>query len=101
MHCLLVRQKQFKHPVVPDRAKQRKESPKKAMGSDFMFLDIILCLSLQSMFEVLTSEASYLRSLRVLTEHFLDSRDLEDTMIIMDKKTLFSNILRVREVSER
>lgn len=53
------------------------------------------------MFEVLTSEASYLRSLRVLTEHFLDSRDLEETMIIRDRKTLFSNILRVREVSER
>lgn len=55
----------------------------------------------QSMFEVLTSEASYLRSLRVLTEHFQDSRDLEETMIIRDRKTLFSNILRVREVSER
>nr|XP_019951328.1 PREDICTED: rho guanine nucleotide exchange factor 15-like isoform X2 [Paralichthys olivaceus] len=59
------------------------------------------CKYQESMFEVLTSEASYLRSLRVLTEHFLDSRELEDTMIIRDKKTLFSNILRVREVSER
>ncbi|XP_042256620.1 rho guanine nucleotide exchange factor 15 [Thunnus maccoyii] len=59
------------------------------------------CKYQESMFEVLTSEASYLRSLRVLTEHFLDSRDLEETMIIRDKKTLFSNILRVREVSER
>lgn len=53
------------------------------------------------MFEVLTSEASYLRSLRILTEHFLESRDLNDTLIIMDKKTLFSNILKIREVSER
>lgn len=60
-----------------------------------------LLLVLQSMFEVLTSEASYLRSLRVLIEHFWDSRDLEETMIIRDKKTLFSSILRVREVSER
>ncbi|XP_049424475.1 rho guanine nucleotide exchange factor 15 [Epinephelus fuscoguttatus] len=59
------------------------------------------CKYQESMFEVLTSEASYLRSLRVLTEHFLDSRELEETMIIRDKKTLFSNILRVREVSER
>lgn len=55
----------------------------------------------ESMFEVLTSEASYLRSLRVLTDHFLDSRDLDETLIIRDKKTLFSNILSVREVSER
>lgn len=59
------------------------------------------CKYQESMFEVLTSETSYLRSLRVLTEHFLDSRDLEETLIIRDKKTLFSNILRVREVSER
>lgn len=53
------------------------------------------------MFEVLTSEASYLRSLHVLTEHFMESRELEETMIIRDRKTLFSNILRIREVSER
>ncbi|XP_070849054.1 ephexin-1 [Chaetodon trifascialis] len=59
------------------------------------------CKYQESMFEVLTSETSYLRSLRVLTEHFLDSRDLQETMIIRDRKTLFSNILRVREVSER
>ncbi|XP_029975493.1 rho guanine nucleotide exchange factor 15 [Salarias fasciatus] len=59
------------------------------------------CKYQESMFEVLTSETSYLRSLRVLTEHFMDSRELEDTMIIRDRKTLFSNILRVREVSER
>uniref|UniRef100_A0A3P8SYK8 Rho guanine nucleotide exchange factor 15b n=1 Tax=Amphiprion percula TaxID=161767 RepID=A0A3P8SYK8_AMPPE len=59
------------------------------------------CKYQESMFEVLTSEASYLRSLRVLTEHFLDSRELLHTMIIRDRKTLFSNILRVREVSER
>ncbi|KAM8897401.1 rho guanine nucleotide exchange factor 15 isoform 1-T2 [Spinachia spinachia] len=59
------------------------------------------CKYQESMFEVLTSEASYLRSLRVLTEHFLNSRELEDTMIIRDRKTLFSNILRIREVSER
>ncbi|XP_036379822.1 rho guanine nucleotide exchange factor 15-like [Megalops cyprinoides] len=59
------------------------------------------CQRQESMFEVLTSEASYLRSLRVLTDHFLESRDLDETLIIRDKKTLFSNILRVREVSER
>ena len=59
------------------------------------------CLPPQSMFEVMTSEASYLRSLRVLTDHFLDNRDLEETLIIRDRKTLFSNVLRIREVSER
>ncbi|XP_013874952.1 rho guanine nucleotide exchange factor 15 [Austrofundulus limnaeus] len=55
----------------------------------------------ESMFEVLTSEASYLRSLRILTELFVESRELNETLVIMDKKTLFSNILKVREVSER
>ncbi|CAL8377571.1 unnamed protein product [Boreogadus saida] len=59
------------------------------------------CKYQESMFEVLSSEASYLRSLRVLTNHFHESRDLEEAMIIRDRKTLFSNVLRVREVSER
>ncbi|XP_077401431.1 rho guanine nucleotide exchange factor 15 [Vanacampus margaritifer] len=59
------------------------------------------CKYQESMFEVLTSEASYLRSLYVLTEHFLENRELEETLVIRDKKPLFSNILRVREISER
>ncbi|XP_073684418.1 rho guanine nucleotide exchange factor 19 [Garra rufa] len=59
------------------------------------------CKYQESMFEVITSEMSYLRSLRVLTEHFMESSDLNDTIINMDKKTLFSNILRIQEVSER
>ncbi|XP_051918051.1 rho guanine nucleotide exchange factor 15 isoform X2 [Hippocampus zosterae] len=59
------------------------------------------CKYQESMFEVLTSEASYLRSLHVLTDHFLENRELEGTLVIRDKKPLFSNILRIREVSER
>ncbi|XP_026876759.2 rho guanine nucleotide exchange factor 15 isoform X2 [Electrophorus electricus] len=59
------------------------------------------CKYQESMFEVLTSEVSYLRSLRVLTDHFLDSWELNETLINLDKKTLFSNILRIREVSEK
>ncbi|XP_036072471.1 ephexin-1 isoform X2 [Oryzias melastigma] len=59
------------------------------------------CKYQESMFEVLTSETSYLRSLHVLTEHFLENRELGESLIIRDNKTLFSNILRVREVSER
>ncbi|XP_029609776.1 rho guanine nucleotide exchange factor 15 [Salmo trutta] len=58
------------------------------------------CKYQESMFEVLTSEASYVRSLRVLNEHFLESRELEEVLIIRDRKTLFSNVLRVLEVSE-
>lgn len=59
------------------------------------------CKYQESMFEVLTSETSYLLSLRVLTEIFMENKDLEETLIIRDKKVLFSNILRIREVSER
>ncbi|XP_015196278.2 rho guanine nucleotide exchange factor 15 isoform X1 [Lepisosteus oculatus] len=59
------------------------------------------CKYQESMFEVLTSEASYLRSLKVLIEHFMESRDLDGTLIIREKKILFSNILKIREVSER
>ncbi|XP_061620070.1 rho guanine nucleotide exchange factor 15 isoform X2 [Phyllopteryx taeniolatus] len=59
------------------------------------------CKYQETMFEVLTSETSYLRSLHVLTEHFLDNRELERTLVIRDKRPLFSNILRILEVSER
>ncbi|KAF4084774.1 hypothetical protein AMELA_G00109880 [Ameiurus melas] len=59
------------------------------------------CKYQESMFEVLTSEVSYLRSLRVLTDHFMESRELSENLINRDKKTLFSNILRIREVSEK
>uniref|UniRef100_A0A8C5QV56 Rho guanine nucleotide exchange factor 15 n=1 Tax=Leptobrachium leishanense TaxID=445787 RepID=A0A8C5QV56_9ANUR len=55
----------------------------------------------ESMFEVLTSEASYLRSLNVLTDHFLESRELQNCLVIREHKILFSNILKVKEVSER
>nr|XP_033780613.1 rho guanine nucleotide exchange factor 15 isoform X2 [Geotrypetes seraphini] len=55
----------------------------------------------ESMFEVLTSEASYLRSLTLLIEHFMNSRELDETLIIREKKILFSNILKVKEISER
>lgn len=53
------------------------------------------------MFEVVTSEAKYLHSLNVLRDHFLGSRELDDTLVIHDKKSLFSNILQVYDVSQR
>ncbi|XP_078283859.1 uncharacterized protein LOC144609302 [Rhinoraja longicauda] len=55
---------------------------------------------LKSMFEVLTSEASYLRSLNILIDHFMNSRVVNESIIVRDKKTLFSSIVRVAEVSE-
>ncbi|KAK2505236.1 hypothetical protein MC885_010848 [Smutsia gigantea] len=55
----------------------------------------------QSLFEVVTSEASYLRSLRLLTDTFVQSQALRDTLTPRDHHTLFSNVQRVQGVSER
>ncbi|KAM8818593.1 rho guanine nucleotide exchange factor 15 [Rhynchonycteris naso] len=55
----------------------------------------------ESLFEVVTSEASYLRSLRLLTDTFVLSQTLRDTLTPRDHHTLFSNVQRVQEVSER
>ncbi|XP_070584146.1 rho guanine nucleotide exchange factor 15 isoform X2 [Erythrolamprus reginae] len=55
----------------------------------------------ESLFEVVTSEASYLRSLTLLIEHFMESRDLACTILLREHRILFSNIRKVQEVSER
>ncbi|XP_039355520.1 rho guanine nucleotide exchange factor 15, partial [Mauremys reevesii] len=55
----------------------------------------------ESLFEVLTSEASYQRSLRLLAEHFVESRELGQTLLPRERQALFSSILRVREISAR
>ncbi|XP_028911387.1 rho guanine nucleotide exchange factor 15 [Ornithorhynchus anatinus] len=55
----------------------------------------------ESLFEVVASEASYLRSLRLLTETFVLSPSLRDTLTPRDHHTLFSSVQRVQAVSER
>lgn len=55
----------------------------------------------ESLFEVLTSEASYQRSLCLLAEHFVESRELGETLVPRERQALFSSILRVKEVSAR
>ena len=48
------------------------------------------------MFEVITSEASYLKSLEVLVSHFMNCPDLsknDEVLSRRDKTTLFSDIL--------
>ncbi|XP_060110716.1 rho guanine nucleotide exchange factor 15 [Heteronotia binoei] len=55
----------------------------------------------ESLFEVVTSEASYLRSLTLLIEHFMESRELASTILLREHRILFSNIRKVKEVSER
>ena len=61
------------------------------------------------MFELITSEASYLRSLNVLTTHFIQSREFSaelspngepPLLTRLERHALFSDILPVRECSE-
>ena len=53
------------------------------------------------MFEVISSEASYLRSLGVAVNHFMASKKLGRTMSPLEHHVLFSNLRRVMSASER
>ena len=62
----------------------------------------------EAMFEVISSEATYLRSLDVLIEHFMEdpgmNPHLPDGRRVLDKRqhhVIFSNVLEVRKVSAR
>lgn len=61
----------------------------------------------EAYFEVITSEASYLRSLNVLITHFMASPQMlgsKSSLSVLsdsDRKHLFSNIFAVRDCSER
>lgn len=53
------------------------------------------------MFELIGSEASYLRSLRVAINHFYVSKPLKKTLSRLEHHTLFSNICGVTTASEK
>ncbi|KAM3621151.1 uncharacterized protein V6R79_006928 [Siganus canaliculatus] len=55
----------------------------------------------ESMFELISSEASYLRSLRVAVTHFCAAKELKQTLSPMEHHILFSNIRRVMAASEK
>uniref|UniRef100_A0A1B6D5B1 DH domain-containing protein n=1 Tax=Clastoptera arizonana TaxID=38151 RepID=A0A1B6D5B1_9HEMI len=54
----------------------------------------------ESKFEVLTSEASYLKSINVLITLFVESLELTNLLSQEERQALFSNILEVRKASE-
>lgn len=58
-------------------------------------------LSSQAVFEVISSEHSYLRSLQVLIHIFKNCADLSDTMTKTENHHLFSNITDVCEASKK
>lgn len=57
----------------------------------------------EAKFEILTSEASYLKSLSLLKSHFMNHPAFRDTSILSsaDRKILFSFITPVQECSDR
>ncbi|XP_005079313.2 rho guanine nucleotide exchange factor 16 [Mesocricetus auratus] len=55
----------------------------------------------EAIFEILTSEFSYLHSLRILATEFLQSRELRVTMTQTEHHHLFSNILDVLAASQK
>ncbi|XP_008470104.2 LOW QUALITY PROTEIN: ephexin-1-like [Diaphorina citri] len=57
----------------------------------------------EAKFELITSEASYFKSLTVLEKHFIASPLLDDVNILSknDRKHLFGNVTAVRKCSER
>lgn len=57
----------------------------------------------EAKFEILTSEASYLKSLSLLRTHFMNHPAFRDQQILssVDRKTLFSFIIPVQECSDR
>ena len=52
------------------------------------------------MFEVIGSEASYLRSLRVAVNHFSASKTLSGTVSRLEHHVLFSTLRHVMSASE-
>ncbi|MBN3294122.1 NGEF protein, partial [Polypterus senegalus] len=55
----------------------------------------------EAMFELLTSEASYYKSVELLVTHFMENKDLKKCLSQSDMHFMFSNILDVMKVSER
>ncbi|XP_052418875.1 rho guanine nucleotide exchange factor 16 [Carassius gibelio] len=55
----------------------------------------------EAIFEIITSEYSYLHSLSILVTHFKESADLKKTMTTTEHHHLFSNISVIQDVSKR
>ncbi|XP_066546647.1 rho guanine nucleotide exchange factor 19 [Amia ocellicauda] len=55
----------------------------------------------EAKFELVTSEASYIRSLSIAVDHFMLSRELSDCLGTQERQWLFSKLPEVKDVSER
>lgn len=78
-----------------------------SVSSQFMFMHVAphthtyLCVIWQAIFEIITSEHSYLHSLGILVRHFKSSEALRKTMTTTEHHHLFSNISVIHQVSQR
>ena len=57
----------------------------------------------EALFEIVSSEASYLKSLNVLVFHFANSQQFSSGSSLLsskDREVIFSNVLQVRELEE-
>uniref|UniRef100_A0A8C5EYZ3 Rho guanine nucleotide exchange factor (GEF) 19 n=1 Tax=Gouania willdenowi TaxID=441366 RepID=A0A8C5EYZ3_GOUWI len=55
----------------------------------------------EAKFELVTSEASYIRSLTIAVDHFIMSQELAECLGAQDRQWLFSKLPEVKDVSER
>ncbi|XP_071204362.1 rho guanine nucleotide exchange factor 19 isoform X2 [Salvelinus alpinus] len=55
----------------------------------------------EAKFELVTSEASYIRSLTIAVDHFMLSQELGECLGTQDRQWLFSKLPEVKDVSER
>ncbi|CAH2318455.1 Rho guanine nucleotide exchange factor 19 [Pelobates cultripes] len=55
----------------------------------------------EAKFELVTSEASYVNSLSIVVDHFLNSPELSECLGTQEKQWLFSKLPEVKEISER
>ncbi|XP_038154435.1 rho guanine nucleotide exchange factor 19 isoform X1 [Cyprinodon tularosa] len=55
----------------------------------------------EAKFELVTSEASYIRSLTIAVDHFMLSQELAECLGAKEKQWLFSKLPEVKDVSER
>nr|XP_014344001.1 PREDICTED: rho guanine nucleotide exchange factor 19 [Latimeria chalumnae] len=63
---------------------------------------LLSCVCLhKAKFELITSEASYIRSLSIAVDHFMNSKELNECLGTQEKQWLFSKLPDVKEVSER
>ncbi|KAK7144670.1 hypothetical protein R3I94_010938 [Phoxinus phoxinus] len=55
----------------------------------------------EHLYEVVTSEQTYHQSLSVAVEHFQESPVLKEALAPRDRKSLFSSIAKIKEISQR